>query len=140
MWRVPRRIRHVERAPTGLDALPSGQRHEIAGRHCRELSPEFVHAVTVDARRALDQFRRVHHVFDAALVHEHLDVRVLSDARSCGAGVIEVDMSQQDVTDVRPSDAVRLQPELERLQTTGWTWIDDGDTAMTVYEPGCNDL
>jgi hypothetical protein len=67
-------------------------------------------------------------------------VRVLSDDRSCGASVIEVDMSQQDVTDVTPSDAVRLQPEVERLQTAGWTWIDDGDAAMTLHEPGCNDL
>jgi hypothetical protein len=137
---VARRIGHVERAPTGLDALASGQRHEIAGGHWRELSPQLVHAITVDARRALDQLRRVHHVLDAALVHEHFDVRVRSDDRSCGAGVIEVDMSQQDVADVRPSDAVRLQPEFERLQTSGWTGIDDGDASMALHERGCYDL
>ena len=49
-------------------------------------------------------------------------------------------MSQQDVADVRPSDAVRLQPEFERLQTSGWTGIDDGDTAMALHERGCYDL
>jgi hypothetical protein len=78
-------------------------------------------------------------VLRAALVHEHFDVRMLSNDRSGCAGVVEMNMRQQDVTNVRPPDAIRLQPEFERLETTGRTGIDYRNAAMTLDEPGCDD-
>src|SRR5678815_1727903 len=119
---------------------PSGQRHQVPRRYRRELSPEFVHPIAIDARRAVDEFRGVRHVLQAALVHEHGDVRMLAYDRSCGAGVIEVDVRQEDVTNIGPPDAVRLQAQFERLEAAGGTGIDDGHAAMTLYKSCGDDL
>jgi hypothetical protein len=64
---------------------------------------------------------------------------MLAHDRSGCAGMIEMNMCQQDVTDVGPPDAIRLQPEFERLETTGRTGIDDRNAAMTLDEAGCDD-
>jgi hypothetical protein len=69
-----------------------------------------------------------------------VDVRMLANDRSGCACVIEMDMRQQDVTNVSPSDAVRLQSQLERLKTAGWTGVDDRDAAMPMHERCCDDL
>ena len=53
----------------------------------------------------------------AALVHEHLSVRMASHERSSGAGVIEMDVCQQHVCHVAETHADRVQAELERIET-----------------------
>ena len=53
------------------------------------------------------------------------DVRVRANDRAGRAGVIEVNVRQQDVTHVIPPDAVLLQAQLERAEAAGRTRIDD---------------
>src|SRR5262245_45809206 len=65
---------------------------------------------------------------------------MLSNNRPRCARVIEVDVRQQDVTNVGPSDAVRLHAEFERLEAAGRTGVDDGHAAMTLDESGRNDV
>ncbi len=103
-------------------------------RHRRDLAPQPVHVVAVQPRRAVDQLLRIDHVRRAALVHEHRDVRVRADDRAGRAGVIEVDVRQQDVAHVVPAHAVLLQAELERGQTRRRPGIDDRDASVGLHD------
>jgi hypothetical protein len=62
----------------------------------------------------------------AALVHKNPDVRMCADDRPGGPCVIEVDVREQNVTDVAPLHAVLLQPELECGKAGRRPGIDDG--------------
>jgi hypothetical protein len=61
----------------------------------------------------------------AALVHEDLDVRMSANDRPCRAGVIEMDVGQQDLANVCEAQTQSLQPEVERLETSGWPGVDE---------------
>jgi hypothetical protein len=61
-------------------------------------------------------------------MYEHRDLWMCPDNRAGGARVIQVNVGQQNVADVIPSDAMRLQTLFERGETRGRARIDDGDT------------
>ena len=73
----------------------------------------------------VDQLRGSATCARAALVHEHGHVRMRADDRSGGARMIEVDVRQQNVTDVIPPDPVLLETELECGKTCRRPGIHD---------------
>jgi hypothetical protein len=61
---------------------------------------------------------------------------MLTHDRSARTGVIEVDMGQEDVADVRPADPIRLQAELERREAAGRAGINDRHAVMALDQYG----
>jgi hypothetical protein len=41
-------------------------------------------------------------------MNQHLDVRMLAHDGPCRSGVIEMDVREQDVADIGPTNAIRL--------------------------------
>ena len=76
--------------------LAAAQHAQVALRNRDDLAPEPLHVVAVDPRRAVDQLRRVEEVSRAALVDPDLGLRPAPHERAGGAGMIEVDVRQQD--------------------------------------------
>ena len=83
-----------------------------------ERAPERVHPVAVQPRGAGQQFRRVDHVRRAALVHVDPDVRHAGQDSARGAGVIEVDVRQQDLPHLASAHRGRPAPLRGRAGTT----------------------
>src|SRR5262245_35375883 len=74
----------------------------------------------------------------APLMYEHFDVGVRLHQRTGRARVIQMDMGQQDATDV-PDRYPLLSERLgERIECRGWARIDDGHTA-SIFEDGRRD-
>lgn len=137
---VPGRVRHVERASAGLDPLSTAERDQVLSRHGGHLSPPVVHAFGVDATRTRHEARRVGHVTGAAFVHDYLDVWMSAGDRAGGTSVVQMDVRQQEVPDVAPRHAERLEAGVERLEATGGSGIDQGHAARAAHEAGRNDV
>ncbi len=83
---------------------------DVRLRHRRQLAPERVELVAVEAARAalepggIDQVRR------ADLRDVHLKARVLAHKGSCRARVVEVDVREQEVAHVGEGQAALGEP------------------------------
>jgi hypothetical protein len=98
------------------------------------------HAIAVDSRRAFKQPPWIGHVSGAAFVDENLDVRMIAHDGSGRASVIEVNVSQEDVSDVGPTDTICLQSQFERGQTRCRSWIHNRHTGSTLHQAGGDHL
>jgi hypothetical protein len=104
---------------------------DVALRHRRELAEELVEGVAVEAAGAALEPARVDQVRRADLRDMNLEVRLLADEDARGAGVVEVDVAQQQVADVgerqallgeglfEPGDADRRTAVVEREPVRG---------------------
>ena len=101
---MPGRVRDLERASSCLDLLASFEGCQVVPRHSGKLAPQLLHAVTVDAGRAFNQATRIGHVRGASLVYEDLDMRMSAHDGAGGTRMIEVDVRQKNVTNIRPAD------------------------------------
>ena len=73
---------------------------DVLARHRRELAPEAVEVVAVQPPRAALEPARVDEVRRADLRDVHLQARVLAHEHARGAGMVEVDVGEQQVADV----------------------------------------
>ena len=89
---------------------------DVRLRHGRELAPQRVEGVAVEPARARLEPRRVDEVRRADLRDVHLQARVLADEHARGAGVVEVDVREQQVADVGEREALLVEPPLQRLE------------------------
>src|SRR4051812_22392156 len=101
------------------EALPA---EHLAGRdphvrlgHGGELTPERVEQVAVETACGLLQPRRVDEVRRTDLRHPHGKARVAADERARRAGMVEVDVREQQVPDVGQLEPVRRESRVERL-------------------------
>ena len=78
---------------------------DVLARHRRELAPEPVEVVAVEPPRAALEPARVDEVRRADLGDVHLQARVLAHEHARGAGVVEVDVREQQVADVGELEA-----------------------------------
>src|SRR5688572_4273891 len=124
---VARRVRDVERPATRFYPFATGEGDERIARHGRNLSPEPIHPIAVQARGALNQLARVGKVPRSALVNEHPDMRMPADDRAGGTAVVQMNVRQQDVPHVGPADTVLLKRELERGQAGRGPGIHERD-------------
>ena len=97
---------------------PAGRakRDDVRYRDGRDLSPQLLHLIAVQARRALDELRGIDQVRRTALVDEDLQARILANQRTRRTGVIEMHMCQQDMGHVAQTQPLRVEAELERIE------------------------
>ena len=94
---------------------------DVLARHRRELAPERVERVAVEPARALLQPLRIDEVRRADRRDVHLQRRVLAHEHAGGAGVVEVDVAEQQMADVGEREAVRrrARPSARRRVVDG---------------------
>ena len=96
--------------PKALDVLPALKRDHVLGGDRGHLSPKALQIVPVKATGALEQLPGVDQVPGPDLVHVDPQVRKASHERTRRAGVVEVDVGEEE----RPRLA--LEPGEEILQ------------------------
>ena len=116
---VAGRVGDVPRAAARRHRLAAAADHQVALRHRRHFTPQAVHRVAVQPRRAVEQLRGVHQVRRAALVHHDLDPGVTAQDRPRRPGVVEVNVREQEMRDRGERLAVQGQRRLERVETGG---------------------
>jgi hypothetical protein len=126
----------TEAPPCRLDALTPFEHRQIRRRHGLEPSPQTIHVVTVQPCRARQQLCRVGHVRRPLRVHEDPDMWMGSHDRAGGAGVIEMDVREQQFADIGHADAALFEAGRQYRKATGGTGIDQRDAAGIVYHRG----
>ena len=76
----------------------------------------------------------------AALVDVDRDARMLAEDRAAGAGVIEVDVGEEDRLDVAESEAAERELLAQDRERAGGPGIDQRDAAGAFEDPGRDDL
>jgi hypothetical protein len=96
----------------------------VLGRDRQELAPEPVEIVAVEPPDARFQARRVDQVGCPDVAHVYLKAWILPYEGAGSAGVIQVDVRQQQVAEILESEAVRTQAGLERAETGARPAVD----------------
>ena len=102
-----------------LDLLSPTQRDDVCGRHGQHLPPEALHVVAVQPARALQQLLRIDEVRRPDLMHVYAKLREPLDERARGAGVIEMDVGEEERA------RLALEAREQGLKTRRGTRIDD---------------
>ena len=113
---VSRRVHDPERAVPELETVAVAHRtHAIRGRR-EHVAVERAHSCrAVGAGGARDQARRIDQVARADLVHPDLRARIRLEERPDAAGVIHVDVGDDDVGEVVGADAKGLEPRQDAI-------------------------
>ena len=90
--RVSRRVGNLEAVE---QLLAPAEDAEVLLGDGENLAPQSFHIVPVEPPRAVEQARWIDEVLSASLVHVDLEVRPAADERSACAGVIQVDVRQE---------------------------------------------
>ena len=122
-------VRHLERSPAFLDAFAAVKDDQRLLRHRRDLTPEAVHRVAVQARRARQQLPRIDQVRRSLRVNEDAQLGVLADQRPGRSGVIEMDMRNQERGDVTHGDPGPFELPFQGPERAGRSGIDERDAA-----------
>jgi hypothetical protein len=69
-------------------------------------------------------------------MHDDVDVWMAPDDRSGRTGMVEVNMRDQQVRDVREAYPLRLKAAFERRQAAAGTWINERDAAGVADHRG----
>ena len=86
------------------------------------------------------EFGRIDHVRRAAFVDKDVDRRIFADECSRRARVVEMDVRQQDLADIRDGHALAPQRQLEVVERRRRARIDQRDTRGAVKDDGRNDF
>ena len=54
--------------------------------------------------------------------------------------MVQVNVGQENMTNVIPPYAVLLQAQVKRAEAAGWTGIDDGDTGGAAHDTRGDDI
>src|SRR5439155_26218864 len=100
----------------------------------RQLAPQRVEGVAVEPAGAGLEPARVDHMRRADFRHVYLQARVPPDERSRRAGVVEVDVRQEQVPDVLQREAARGEPRLERLEARARAAVEEREAVVGVDE------
>src|SRR4051812_28109757 len=105
----------VPRAGEGREAERLlAHRMDVRLWHRRELAPEPVEVVAVESTRASLETAGVDQVRRADLRDVHLQLGVLADEHARGACMVEVDVGEQQVADVREREPTLCEARLQR--------------------------
>ena len=126
MRRMPRRREAREADHLGADDV------HVLRRHRRELAPEVVERVAVEAPRASLEPLRLDQVRRADLRHVHLERRVLADEHAGRARMVEVDVAQQQMPDVGELQAARGEARLQRIDGRRRAAVEEGRAVRAV--------
>jgi hypothetical protein len=111
----------------------------VLRRHRRELAPEVVERVAVEAPGGALELRRVDQVRCAELRDVYLEVAVLADEDSRGARVVEVDVAQEQMADVREREPVLAKALLERRDAARGAAVEEREAGVGLEEVGADD-
>src|SRR6266498_969628 len=109
----------VEADDLGADGL------DVLLGYRRELAPERVELVAVEPSRARLEARRVDEVRGADLRDVHPQPRMLADERACRARVVEMDMREQQVSELVELEAAPGQLLLQRAEAGGGAAVEE---------------
>ena len=107
--------------------------------HRRELAPEVVERIAVEAASAVFQLRRVNEMRGAELRDVDLELRVLAHEDARGAGVVEVDVAEDQVTQVCELEAVLLEPSFERRDAARGPAVEERESVVGLEEVAPDD-
>ena len=108
--------------------------------HRRELAPERVERVAVEAPRARVEPAGVDEVRRADRRHVNLKAGVLADEGSRGARVVEVDVGQEEVAEVGQGEAVRGEPLLQPADTDRRPAVEERRPVVRLQDVDADDL
>ena len=112
---------------------------DILGRNRRELAPEDVEGIAVEPSGARLEPRRVDDVRRADLGDVHSQPRVLADQRAGGAGVVEVDVREQQVADVGELEPAVGERLLQRREAGGRPAVVQGEPVRGLEQVAAHD-
>jgi hypothetical protein len=100
-------------------------------RHRKEFSPQGVHLIAINTLRAAQELIRNQQVWGANRVN--MDTRSVACQPSGCTGVIEMDVSKEDVRDVLRGEAMSLQAGYESLKGRPWSAFYQ-DCALCMWD------
>ena len=138
LWKTPGRgLLAVSGSFPQGEARPQ-DRHSLfaTGRtspQSRSMSAPYSREALVEQLRRIDQVRR------AAFVHVHRRVRAFGDERAGGAGMVEVDVREQDRAHVGEREAARRQRRDEAPAASSRPRVDEGHALWAMQQHGRDD-
>ena len=114
-------------------------RVDVLLRHRSQLAPERVERVAVEPARALLQPARVDEVRCADRRDVHLQRRVLADECPGRAGVVEVDVAEQQVPDVGQREAAVGEARLQRVDRRRGAAVEERRPVVGVEQVARDD-
>jgi hypothetical protein len=100
MTRMARGVCDLKRPSTCVDLLAPPEHGQMIVGHRFNHSPEAIHLIAVQPRCARNELAWIKNMRRTLLVHEHLDVRMTTNDCAGRAGMIEVNVRQQQMCDV----------------------------------------
>ncbi len=137
---VPWRVGDLQRPSTGRDGLAALQLAKPLAGNRQELAPQPIHVLAVETGGAREQPGRIREVRGATLVDEHLNRPVLLDETAGAPGMVQVDVGQQNLPDVRDPDTAALKGGAKRRQARRRSGINQRHTARPVEHGGRDDV
>lgn len=124
---MPGRREDLELAVVDWEALPPAQRHDPLRRHRGDRSPQPVGGRgPPGATGARDETRRVDHVRDPELVRIEGRFRERVNDRSHSPGMVQMDVSHEDVADLLGGDPGLRDPREQCLPAGRRTGLHEG--------------
>ena len=139
MGRVPRRVQDLQLAAAHREALAAGEDVHVPLGHGQELAPQPVHVVAIEPARAVQQLGRVDHVRRPRLVHADPDVGVLAHEGAGGAGVVEVDVGEENRPHVGRRDALLAERRTQGVEAGRRPGVHEGGPAGVLEDGGGDD-
>jgi hypothetical protein len=123
---VARREVDQELAAPEIDPVAVGERAQPVARHRIDGAEEGSHLrLAVQAGRARDELRRLGEVRRAALVHVHVREGEAFAQAADPAGMVEVDVRDDDVGQIVRPDAESFEPGDDRFDRRSWSGLDE---------------
>jgi hypothetical protein len=112
---------------------------DVCLRHGHELAPEAVEVVAVEPPSAALEPRGVDEVRRADLGDVHLQARVLPHERARGARMVEVDVREQQVTQVLQLEPALGEPRLQLRDTARRPAVVQREPVVGLEQVGADD-
>ena len=112
------------------------ERVEIMFGHRQKVAEQTLHIVTVQALGAGQQAGRVSHVNCSPSVNKNLQMRILLEKRAGGAGVVEVNVREENRLEVADGAIVEGELFTKIPKRGGWAWIDKSAEIPGAQECG----
>src|SRR5437667_310739 len=109
------RVGHLDFARAERNGLSTFEDLQIRFGHGHRFSEQLAEIVRPKPRRACQQLRRIHHVRRAEFVDVHNHSRIFPYERAASAGVVQVNVGQQNRVQVAHRNAVRAQLVAQRV-------------------------
>lgn len=121
---VAGRIQHPQFPRAERKRLAARERVEIFLGHRQKVAEQSAHIIAIQALSAGEQIRRVGHMIGAARVNINLQMRIFLYKGAAGAGVVEMNVRQENGLQVSEGTMVRGELLAKILQRRGRTGID----------------